>query len=163
MVRVLRGNHQGLAIVVVGLALSAVAGCSGGVIDRGGEPMVMSDSPELVAEATDFGDWSLPAEGKVLLVRREKPEDLRYNLVLETSPSGLAWMLEHSHYTAPFKKWMPVSPVETIAGPPLATSPNLQKAQDFFTSPEGDAMIRDVLVDERSPELRIIHIEFRGQ
>lgn len=120
-------------------------------------------NPELIEEATDFADWSLPPDGKVLLVRREKPDDLKYSLAVETSPAGLAWMLEKSGFSGPFKEWTGTSPGETISGPPLSTSPHMQRGQDHFTSTEGESMIRDVLVDERSPEIRIAHLEFRGQ
>lgn len=157
-----RRFRNGLMVVVVGLSVFAGSGCSVGV-ERITEPAVVSDSPELTKEATDFGDWSLPADGKVLLVRREDVWDVKYNLVVETSPAGLAWMLENSKYVAPFTKWLPVLPEEVIAGPALETSPNVQKAQDLFVSREGDAMIRDVIVDERAADLRIVHIEFRGQ
>ncbi|MFC4125494.1 hypothetical protein [Nocardia rhizosphaerae] len=148
------------ALTVIGLAL---AGCSGITVHH--EPPVSSDSPELIQEAIEFGDWSLPTDGKVLLVRREHLDDVKYNMVVETSPNGLTHMLEQSKYTAQFRKWYSIQPEyeQVIAGPPLETSPNVQKAQDLFVSTEGDSMIRDVLVDERTPELRIVHIEFRGQ
>lgn len=152
---------RGLMLAAVGVAVFAVSGCSG-VVERGTEPAVMSDSPELAKEALDFGDWVLPADGKVLMVRREYPDDVKYNLVVETSPAGLAWMLDNSDYHAQFESGRPAHK-EALAGPPLETSPSIKEAQDLFVSREGDSMIRDVFVDERSADLRIVHIEFRGQ
>lgn len=150
------------ATTVAGLSIAA---CSGPVIVRESDPPVSSDSPELVQEATEFGDWSLPADGKVLLVRKETFDDPKYTLVVETSPAGVTWMLAQSKYSAPLEKRYSIDPDldAVIAGPPLATSPNVLKAQDLFVSKEGDSMIRDVIVDERTAELRIVHLEFRGQ
>lgn len=154
-----------LVISVVSLSVFGVSGCVD-TTPRGAETgLEMSVSPELAKEATDFGDWMLPVDGKVLLVKKEaRPRsDVKFNLAVEMSPDGLAWMLEHSNYYAPFEKGLPVYPERIIAGPDLATSPSVQKAQDIFRSGEGDSMIRDVVVDERTADLRIVHIEFRGQ
>ncbi|MCA2206196.1 hypothetical protein [Nocardia rosealba] len=155
-------SNRMFATVIIGLS---VAGCTGPVVVREQEPPISSASPELVAEATEFGDWSLPPEGEVLLVRKQALDDPTYNLVVETSPTGLAWMLEQSKYSAPFEKRYSIDPDldAVIAGPSLETSPNVVKAQDLFVSKEGDSMIRDVIVDERTAELRIVHLEFRGQ
>ncbi|MFC6013911.1 hypothetical protein [Nocardia lasii] len=147
-------------ISMVGLS---VTGCSSAVVVRGAESPTESTSPELIEEATDFADWSLPADGKVLLVRRDRPGDLKYSLAVEMSPTDLVWMLENSKFVAEFREWTGTSPEETIAGPPLDTSPHMRRGQDFFQSAEGVSMIRDVLVDERTPELRVVHLEFRGQ
>lgn len=72
-------------------------------------------------------------------------------------------MLNESNFSTLFNEGFPVYNDETIAGPPLSTSPHVKEAQDIFVSKEGDSMIRAVVVDERTPELRIVHIEFRGQ
>ncbi|MEV0059499.1 hypothetical protein [Nocardia sp. NPDC050718] len=127
------------------------------------EPPVESTNAELITEATTFAAWVLPSDGKVLLVRRERPDGLKYSVALETSPGGLAQMLKDSGFTTPLHNWMGTASAETIAGPPLTTSPRMQRGQDFYRSPDGDSMIRDVLIDERTSELRFVHLEFREQ
>ncbi|WP_227997302.1 hypothetical protein [Nocardia australiensis] len=120
-----------------------------------------STSPELVKEATEFGGWVLPENAKILLVRKEIVRDTDYLMAVEMSPANLAWMLEKSGFTAAFMRWSPTPADTTIAGPDLASSPNVQLAQDVFQSPEGVGMFRNVLVDERNAETRIAHIAFR--
>ncbi|MBH0776021.1 hypothetical protein [Nocardia bovistercoris] len=153
--------HRLLLPAVIGFTLAALPGCSSPV-ERGAEPTAQSDSAELVQEAVDFGDWVLPADGKVLMVKRENPDDVEYNLVVETSPAGLTSMLEGSGYRAEFSETRPMV-FQPIAGPPLDTSPRVLRAQDLHVSRVGKSMIRDVYVDERTVDLRIVHIEFRGQ
>ncbi|MCP2293043.1 hypothetical protein [Nocardia amikacinitolerans] len=114
------------------------------------------------AEATEYGGWTLPPNGKVLLARKEVIRDTEYKLAVEMSPSDLVWMLDKSGFIADFRKLFEPTLVTTIAGPDLASSPNVQKAQDTFTSPKGKVMFRRVAVDERTPETRIVHIEFQG-
>lgn len=147
--------------VTVVLAISAT-GC-GRLVEVDTEPDVeTSTSPELIEEATEYGGWTLPPEGKVLLVRKEIVRDREYKLALEMSPTELAWMLEESGFEADFRKVFETSLVTIIAGPDLSSSPNVQKAQDTFTSPTGRTMFRRIAVDERTAETRIVHIEFQG-
>ncbi|MEV0059498.1 hypothetical protein [Nocardia sp. NPDC050718] len=148
--------------LVVGIGLS-IAGCADIVPTISIDPPVESNSPELIEEATAFGDWQLPADARVLRVRSENLRDPNFRLAIETSPDGLSWMLDKSRYSEPLEKGMPVHPEKIIAGPPLATSPSVKVSQDLFVSQEGDSMIRAVVVDERTPELRIVHLQFRGQ
>ncbi|MEV4129705.1 hypothetical protein [Nocardia sp. NPDC049707] len=141
----------------------AGTGCDS-AIDRAvpGPQTVTSTSPELVKEATEFGGWVLPDNAKILLVRKEIVRDRKYLMAVEMSPIDLAWMLERSGFRADFRKRYPPIADVTIAGPDLTTSPNVQSAQDVFQSPTGVGMFRNVLVDERDTDTRIVHIAFRG-
>ncbi|MEV6560187.1 hypothetical protein AB0M22_31020 [Nocardia sp. NPDC051756] len=140
----------------------AGAGCDS-VIDRAAAPEVeASSSPELVREAVEYGGWVLPADAKVLLVRKEIVRDRKYQIAAEMSPTDLSSILAQSRFTPPFARDIPPYLTTTIAGPDLATSPSVRRAQEWFTSPAGKVMLRDVVVDERDENTRIVHIEFRG-
>ncbi|MCP2278374.1 hypothetical protein [Nocardia amikacinitolerans] len=156
-----------LCWAVAAIALMAVVSISGtgcgSLVEVDTAPDVeTSNSPEFVKEATEYGGWTLPPNGKVLLARKEVIRDTEYKLAVEMSPSDLVWMLDKSGFVADFRKLFEPTLVTTIAGPDLASSPNVQKAQDTFTSPKGKVMFRRVAVDERTPETRIVHIEFQG-
>ncbi|WP_435593154.1 hypothetical protein [Nocardia sp. bgisy118] len=152
-----------LAASTVMAAVSvAGTGCGRLVEVDTGPDVETSTSPEFVKEATEYGGWTLPSNGKVLLARREVVRDTEYKLAVEMSPADLVWMLDKSGFVADFRKLFETSLVTTIAGPDLASSPNVQKAQDTFTSPKGKVMFRRVAVDERTAETRIVHIEFQG-
>lgn len=145
---------------MLALVSLTLAGCSSAV-DRAIAPDVeTSTSPELVREATEFGGWTLPVNGKVLMVRREIVRHKTYELAVEMSPDEFRSMLEASHFTATFEKLYLASHETTIAGPDLASSPNVEKAQDMFQSPTGIGMLRTVIVDERDADIRIAHIRF---
>ncbi|MGV9817836.1 hypothetical protein [Nocardia xishanensis] len=150
------------AIAVMVVVSMAGAGCGRFVEVDTGADVETSTSPEFVREATEYGGWTLPSNGKVLLARKEVIRDTEYKLAVEMSPTDLAWMLDKSGFVADFRKLFETSLVTTIAGPDLASSPNVQKAQDTFTSPKGKVMFRRVAVDERTAEIRIVHIEFQG-
>lgn len=146
-------------LVLVSLAGT---GCNS-VGDRATAPDTeTSTSPELVKEATEYGDWILPANANILLAQREIIRDRKYQIAVEMSPADLTWMLEQSRFTDPLEKDFPPYLTKTIAGPDLASSPSVQHAQDTFLSQEKKSMIRDVVVDERTANTRIVHIEFRG-
>lgn len=148
-------------------ALIAAAAAASGCTDPGQRASVEETNapqgPALTQAALDFGDWHLPSGAKILLSRDDYHRDPNYKLAVEVSPEGLTWMLKESKFYAPFDEGLPVYNDETIAGPPLSTSPRVKEAQDMFVSKEGDSMIRAVVVDERTSELRIVHLEFRGQ
>ncbi|MFQ6398849.1 hypothetical protein ACLMAJ_36095 [Nocardia sp. KC 131] len=146
------------------VAVSLVGTGCDSAIDRAVPAPQSEDStgPELVKEATEFGGWALPESAKILLARKEIVRDTKYLIAAEMSPTDLAWMLEKSGFTAAFRKRYPPIADTTIAGPDLTTSPNVQSAQDVFQSPTGVGMFRNVLVDERDAEARIVHIAFRG-
>ncbi|MFB8277590.1 hypothetical protein [Nocardia colli] len=154
------GRLRVLTLLVV-VALAGV-GCDS-VIDRAAAPDVeASSSPELVQEAVEYGGWVLLGNSKVLLVRREVIRDRKYQIAAEMSPTDFSSMLEQSRFTAPFAKDVPPYLTTTIAGPDLATSPSVRRAQEWFTSSAGKVMLRDVVVDERDANTRVVHIEFRG-
>ncbi|MGW6422807.1 hypothetical protein ACWF82_09030 [Nocardia sp. NPDC055053] len=148
-------------------AMIAAAAAASGCAEPGQRATVdeteAPQGPALTQAALDFGDWQLPPDANVLLSKDDYHRDPNYKLAVEVSPEGLVWMLSESKFSAPFDEGLPVYNDETIAGPPLSTSPRVKEAQDMFVSKEGDSMIRAVVVDERTPELRIVHLEFRGQ
>jgi len=151
---------RALLLGMLALVSLAVAGCSN-AIDRAIAPDVeTSTNPELVREATEFGGWTLPANGKVLMVSREIVRHKTYKIAVEMSPADFRSMLEESHFAATFKKLCLASHETTIAGPDLASSPNVQTAQDTFVSPSRIGMLRTVIVDERDANTRIAHITF---
>ncbi len=158
-VRTIRAGFFAVAIAVVAGASGCAESGQRTVVDATEAPQ----SPTLTQAALEFGDWHLPPEAKVLLARDDYHRDPNYKLAVEVSPDGLTWMLNESKFYEPFEEGLPVYNDETIAGPPLSTSPRVQEAQDMFVSKEGDSMIRAVVIDERTPELRIVHLEFRGQ
>ncbi|WP_454196140.1 hypothetical protein [Nocardia sp. Marseille-Q1738] len=152
---------RALIISVIAVVSLAGTGCSS-TIDRATAPEVeTSTSPELVKEATEFGGWVLPGSGKILLVKKQIIRNRKYQIAVEMSPADLGWMLEQSRFAATFEKVYPPFIEETIAGPDLASSPNVQSAGDTFLSAPGKGTIREVVVDERTTETRIVHIEFR--
>ncbi|WP_280420155.1 hypothetical protein [Nocardia carnea] len=137
------------------------------VVDRSIEQAMVPDieastSPALLAEATEYGGWILPANSKVLLVERKNDRDRRYRIAVELSPADLVWMLEQSRFPVTFAKEYPPFLQQPIAGPSLESSPNVVRAQEWFTSPAGTVMMRDITVDERDANTRIVHIDFRG-
>lgn len=133
------------------------------VIDRAAAPDIeTSTSAELVKDATEFGGWVLPANGKVLLAQRETLNNKKYRIAVEMPVADVQPMLDKSHFTAKFSKLYQTSLVKTIAGPDLASSPNVQLAQDNYVPAKGKSAIREVAIDERDPQMLIVHLEFRG-
>ncbi|MFI1461528.1 hypothetical protein [Nocardia carnea] len=47
----------------------------------------------------------------------------------------------------------------TIAGPPLETSPAVLKTADVYRNTEGKSINRNVIVDERDPSTRFVHLQ----
>jgi len=153
-------------VVLLAVVSLAVYGCDRAVdraVDKAMVPDVeASTDPALVAEASEYGEWILPAHGKVLLVEREVVRDRRYRIAVEVSPADLVPMLERSRFPTALAKDYPPYLQKTIAGPPLESSPKVLHAQEWFTSSAGKVMLRDVTVDERDANTRIVHIDFRG-
>lgn len=154
--------RRSVAAAAFGIAIWSTSACADLIVVEMDDSVEMSTDPQLIQKSLGFGDWALPADGKVLMARYDSFDDDKVNLVVETSPAGLVWMLEHSGYHARFESKTSTFK-EALAGPPLDTSPSLLEAQQIYLSPEGGSMLRDVIIDERSPELRIVHIEIRGQ
>lgn len=134
-------------------------GCAESV-DRAAETDIGTGTgPELIREATDYGGWTLPASGKVLLVQKEAGREPRFRLAVEMTPPDLVWMLENSGYSTPLGPGHAWS-ISTIAGPDPNSSPRLLYARDGITSLSGALVFRKVLVDERDAQTRIVHLEF---
>ncbi|MGW5385137.1 hypothetical protein [Nocardia sp. NPDC003963] len=140
------------------VALTGVA-CTESVDRAADSGTEVGDSPELIGEATEYGGWTLPAGGKVLLVQKESGREPRFRLAVEMTPPDLVWMLEKSGYSAPLEPGHALS-ISTIAGPDPNSSPKLLYARDSITSPSGNLVFRKVLVDERDAQTRIVHLEF---
>ncbi|MGW0179201.1 hypothetical protein [Nocardia sp. NPDC003345] len=115
--------------------------------------------PELIREATEYGGWTLPPRGKVLLVKKEAGREPRVRLAVEMTPPDLMWMLENSGCSTPLGPGHALS-LSTIAGPDPNSSPKLLYARDTITSPSGNLVFRKVLVDERDARTRFVHLEF---
>lgn len=114
----------GVLFVVASLA---IGGC-GRAVDRAIDQAMVPDieastDPALVAEASEYGEWVLPTDGKVLLVEREVIRDRRYRIAVEVSPGDLVPMLEQSRFATALAKDYPPYLQKTIAGPPLESSP----------------------------------------
>ncbi|SIH34243.1 Uncharacterised protein [Mycobacteroides abscessus subsp. abscessus] len=154
-------------VIVSGLLVTAAillcgAACDRG-IDRAAAPDIeTSTSGELVREATEFGGWRLPSGAKVLLAQRETVGAKKYRIAVSMSAVDVQPMLAKSNFTSAFNKLYQTSLVKIIAGPELDTSPNVILAQDNYVPAEGKSAIREVVIDERDPQTRIVHLEFRG-
>lgn len=116
-----------------------------------------STSPELIREAAAFGGLVLSPNAEVLQARVDSALDTRYQLALSTDPDDLTKMLADSHFDKPLTRTYPPFE-EVLAGPSLASSPTVLKAQDRYTNSEGRSVYRTVIVDERDPNTRIVHI-----
>ncbi|WP_181697577.1 hypothetical protein [Nocardia sp. GTS18] len=147
--------------------MTLLVGC-GGFVSVGrtdGKPLIeASTSPELVQEAANYGDWIIPDGTKVLLAKRAGERIDRYLLVLEATPEQLASMLAMSNFEQPLEIFTPPMPprFEHIAGPDLNSSPRISRAEERYTSRSNEHMERSVYVDERTPTLRIVHLDFLG-
>lgn len=116
-----------------------------------------STSPELVKQATEFGGIVIPPEAEVLQAHVDSAMDTRYQLVLKMPSSGLPALLTESHFTEPLARaYPPFEPI--IAGPDLASSPSVVSAQDRYRNSEGKSVYRTVIVDERDPNVRFVHL-----
>lgn len=132
-------------------------------IDRAAAPDIeTSTSGELVREAAEFGGWTLPSTANVLLAQRETANNTKYRIAVEVPTADVQSMLAKSHFTNRFDKLYQTVLVKTIAGPDLADSPNVLLAQDNHVPAKGRSTIREVVIDERYPQTRIVHLEFRA-
>ncbi|NEW31242.1 hypothetical protein GV791_01525 [Nocardia cyriacigeorgica] len=155
------------AIGSILLVSGGLYGCNRAINHAADRLMVVdaeeSVCPELIREATEYGGWVLPDDAAVLLVRREIVRDRKYQLTLETTSAGLALMLERSRFPDVIRSAYPPFTITTIAGPPLESSPLVEHGQEaWFTSSSGKVMIREVTVDVRDADTRVVHIELRG-
>ncbi|MCG7608223.1 MULTISPECIES: hypothetical protein [Mycobacterium] len=99
----------------------------------------------------------IPSGAEVLQAHLDSAMDTRYQLVLKMLPSDLPTLLTGSDFTKPLTRAHP--PFEPIiAGPDLASSPSVVSAQDRYRNAEGKSVYRTVIVDEREPNVRFVHL-----
>ncbi|WP_235631539.1 hypothetical protein [Mycolicibacterium fortuitum] len=116
-----------------------------------------STSPELIKQASEFGGVVIPTGAEVLQAHVDSAMDTRYQLVLKMSPADLPTLLTESHFTKPLTRdYPPFEPI--IAGPDLASSPSVVRAQDRYRNSAGKSVYRTVIVDEREPDVRFVHL-----
>ncbi|OLP03008.1 hypothetical protein BVU76_08115 [Mycolicibacterium porcinum] len=146
-----------LGLVVVALFATACAPADDPVGRTLGSRAETSTSPELIKEASDFGGIVIPAGAVVLQASVDGAIDTRYRLALKMSSADLQTLLSGSHFNAALTRaHPPFDPI--IAGPPLASSPSVLGAQDRYRNAEGKSRYRDVIVDEREPDTRFVHL-----
>lgn len=147
-------------LLVALLLMATTTGCTTGsdATDRTVSVGETASPADIISEATSFGGITLAPDDVVLDARTEASLDTRYELAIETDPDGFAALLEHSGFdtpliaaSAPF--------YDVIAGPDLASSPSVLKAQDRFVNSENKLVTRNFLVDERDNQTRYVHIE----
>ncbi|MGW4098800.1 hypothetical protein [Mycobacterium sp. NPDC004974] len=116
-----------------------------------------SNNPELIKKASDFGGVVIPAGAEVLQASVDGAIDTRYQLALKMPSADLQDLLAESHFDKPLTRvHPPFDPI--IAGPPLASSPSVVGAQDRYRNAEGKSVYRNVIVDEREPTTRFVHL-----
>lgn len=116
-----------------------------------------STNPEFIRQASEFGGMVIPSGAEVLQAHLDSAMDTRYQLVLKMLPSDLPTLLTGSDFTKPLTRAHP--PFEPIiAGPDLASSPSVVSAQDRYRNAEGKSVYRTVIVDEREPNVRFVHL-----
>lgn len=155
-----QANIRARWLLVALLLVTAATGCTTGsdATDRTVGAGESASPADVISEATSFGGITLAPDDVVLDARTEASLDTRYELAIETDPDGFAALLEHSGFdtpliaaSAPF--------YDVIAGPDLASSPSVLKAQDRFLNSENKRVTRNFLVDERDNQTRYVHIE----
>jgi len=152
-----------LACVVAGLMAVTVGmtGCSSETHngDRRPEPTPQAaNDTDIAREASEFGGIVIPENVSLLGARSEHGIDTLYQLALSTDPQGLTLLLATSKFSAPLTKVFGVAQT-AIAGPSLETSPSILKAQDLYRRPDGKSVNRIIIVDERDPSSRFVHIQ----
>lgn len=116
-----------------------------------------STSPEFIRQASEFGGIVIPPGAEVLQAHVDRAMDTRYQLVLKMPSSDLPTLLAGSDFTKPLTRvYPPFEPI--IAGPDLASSPSVFSAQDRHRNAEGKSVYRTVIVDEREPNVRFVHL-----
>ena len=155
----IRARHA-LVVGAATLLLLMVVACS-----QGGDPVgrtagfrtETSKSPELIEEATQFGGFGLPPTAEVLQAQVDSALDTRYQLALRVDPDGLAKLLAESHFDKTLARaYAPFD--EVLAGPSLGGSPSVWTAQDQYKNTEGRSVYRTVIIDERDPDTRFVHL-----
>lgn len=151
-------RHSTLALAVV--AMCMVVACTSHDAPAGrtlGSRSQSSTSPELVKQASEFGGIVIPPGAEVLQARVDSALDTRYQLALKIAPDNLPTLLTESHFAQPLAQaYPPFEPI--IAGPDLLDSPSVVRGQDRYRNPEGKSVYRTIIVDEREPNLRFVHL-----
>lgn len=149
------GRLAGLVAVVVGMTA-----CGSVSEDGGRRPEIgrAASTADIVREASEFAGIVIPENVTVLDAGTESRLDTLYRLALSTDPQGLDRLLEASHFSAPLTKAYSVTQT-TIAGPPLDTSPSVLKAADIYRNTGGMSVNRNIVVDERDPSTRFVHLQ----
>lgn len=151
-----------MAGVVAGLvaALVGMAGCGSESRDdsRRSETTQTANDADIVREASAFSGIVIPENAAVLDARSENGLDTLYRLTISTDPQGLDLLLAESKFTEPLTQ-VPEVTETAIAGPPLETSPSILKATDIYRNTDGKSVNRIIVVDERDPSTRFVHIK----
>ncbi|MFI7664123.1 hypothetical protein [Nocardia sp. NPDC049526] len=151
-----------LASVVAGLMAVTVGmtGCSSERHDgdHRSQPTQTANDTDITREASEFGGIVIPDNASVLGARSEHGRDTLYRLAISTDPQGLTLLLTTSKFSPPLTKVFRVAET-TIAGPPLETSPSILQAEDVYHRPDGKSVNRIIIVDERDPSSRFVHIQ----
>lgn len=144
-----------LVVVVVGMT-----GCGNESQDSGrrAETSRAADTTDVIEEASEFAGIVIPENATVLEARTESGLDTLYRLAVSTDPQGLEALLAASKFSTPLTKAYSVTET-TIAGPPLETSPALLRAADTFRNADGKSVNRTIIVDERDPSTRFVHLQ----
>ncbi len=94
----------------------------------------------------------------VLDAKTENGSDTLYRLAVAPDPHGLDQLLTASKFSTPLTEAYSVTET-TIAGPPLETSPAILKTADVYQNTEGQSINRHIIVDERGPSTRFVHLQ----
>lgn len=149
------GLVAGLVAVVVGMT-----GCGNESQDSGRrtETSRAANPTDIVREASEFAGIVIPENATVLDATTENGIDTLYRLAVSTDPHGLEQLLAASKFSTPLTKAYSVTET-TIAGPLLEASPSILKAADTFRNAEGKTINRNIIVDERDPSTRFVHLQ----
>ncbi|MGI5220410.1 hypothetical protein [Nocardia sp. CA-290969] len=149
------GVLAGLVVVMVGMSGCGSESRDGG---RHTDTSRVADTTDVVRAASEFGGIVIPETATVLDARTENGLDTLYRLAVSTDPQGLEMLLAASKFSTQLTKSYSVTET-TIAGPPLETSPALLRAADIFRNAEGKSVNRNIIVDERDPSTRFVHLQ----
>ncbi|NKY60544.1 hypothetical protein [Nocardia flavorosea] len=157
---VIRRRKTAGALAVLVTVLAGMTGCGSDSQDSGRPTEVhrQANTTDVVREASAFAGIVIPANVTVLDARTERGIDTLYQLAVSTDPQGLDELLAASHFSTPLTKAYSV-PETTIAGPPLETSPAVLEASDTYRNAEGKTVNRSIIVDERAPSIRFVHLQ----
>ncbi|WP_102144197.1 hypothetical protein [Mycobacterium hubeiense] len=137
-------------LLVVGAAL-LMLGCSPDTADQA----------EIVEQAKEFGDITLPADAEVLQARHDRGPDVMYHMAIKTTPDGADQIVEASSLEPqPDSDALPgmIYTVGPLAGPALQPSPQVRSWRQRHTNSAGEAISRAVTVDSRESPTVYVHL-----